>query len=242
MSRAEHDDLLRAFVTEAFGRAEAAAALERWYPAGTPGAVFEACFRGTTATAGRVEYFASKANPALRIIGKQRVWYRSDIDALVEQLEIFGATTMTAQRAEALAMPFAALVRQPGFDRIVWFRELGHVDGVPFATRMPVLFQQANALDEMLAGDLRQFHGGADAARTTFMMERDGALFYLLMGSVKHEDLAPDLQNISAKLNDFLASDEAGRELPDRIRSQVQDRYKVAMKDRKKWIESRKRS
>lgn len=61
--------------------------MERKYPKNTEGAVEELRFRGVDATHRRVESWAARDDVNLRIIGKMRAWYRSDIDAFAEALE-----------------------------------------------------------------------------------------------------------------------------------------------------------
>lgn len=181
ISRQDFDSLINPMIDRAYGPG-AAKVVEQSYPKGTSEAVIECHMRGVEATAGRIEYFAKLSTSKLRIIGKQRVWYRSDIDALVAYLEEHGAYTTAAQNARMFGRTLADNLTDT-WTRVTWLRGIGHIQPRDSMLWITTHYEHIRCLKEMLAKpDLSTFYGGDAAARELFDDDRRGLLVELVCG------------------------------------------------------------
>jgi len=129
--------------------------------------------RGTLATQGRVEPFSRLPDVQLRIVGKQRLWYPSDIDRLVAHLAAGNALTPLAEEVSLRNVSFGEAVADDGVTRLAWLRGLVGLKKVPGETLLPVRWALAELLGRFLETDLTAWGGTPKQTRQVFKRERD---------------------------------------------------------------------
>jgi hypothetical protein len=134
---------------------EAARRLEQDYPSGTDAVQKELRFRGLDATDWRIQAYADrriKEKDPLRVIGKTRVWYRSDVDALANELEAKHSLTPEAQWRESRKITWAEEERRKEEGRLKIEQDLSERIG---CTR----FKFQAALYQELQNKMAEQHG-----------------------------------------------------------------------------------
>lgn len=106
MTREQYEGRCRDQLKQAYSgdSASAEADFHRLYPKSTEGAAQELRERGLAAYAENMSHYAHNLGIALRMIGRNIVWYREDIDAIAEYLEHINRWTHGAKWRRARAM------------------------------------------------------------------------------------------------------------------------------------------